>query len=549
MNRGRIRSSTFFAAALVLATAMAASCSSHELAGIAQNCSLNSDCDSPLICVFSRCHDACKTSVDCPTGQRCVQSNVPSSMDGGLYNVCQLPTVESACPGGACAIASEVCGADQQCRAPCESSASCILGQMCLAIGSGASVCYDPSDSVDLVALSSADGGKGVSDAGTDGSAQDGGSGSSGGPDANVPSDGLGDSSQPLAADARSDATLALVPNPDAGSLGFAPTNFTLGSSDAGEGEGGVFGSASDVEISSTGNGLPSSAFVETIAQNDANATLADLYVFRSLTVDSTASLVLSGPRPMILVALTTVDIQGQVIVYAGGFGQGIGSTSTGPGFGPGSSSYCGVGGTGVGPNVSGMEPAVYAAGAPYGSATLSPLVGGSGLSGPSGACYGPVGGGGAVQIVAGMSIMVRQYAAINAGGGGGQCSGGGSSGGALLFEAPTVTIAGNLGANGGGGGGYAGGGSAATANSTPAPGGGAGTDAGVGVGGAGSAGAMTNGVDAIGGALGSGNDGAAGGGGGAGRIRINTTSGSATITGIVSPDLTTPCATQGTLQ
>jgi hypothetical protein len=37
-----------------------------------------------------------------------------------------------------------------------------------------------------------------------------------------------------------------------------------------------------------------------------------------------------------------------------------------------------------------------------------------------------------------------------------------------------------------------------------------------------------------------------AGGGGGAGRIRINTASGSATITGIVSPDPTTSCVSQG---
>jgi hypothetical protein len=38
------------------------------------------------------------------------------------------------------------------------------------------------------------------------------------------------------------------------------------------------------------------------------------------------------------------------------------------------------------------------------------------------------------------------------------------------------------------------------------------------------------------------------GGGGGAGVIRINTTSGSATITGKLSPGLDTDCATQGKL-
>ena len=43
--------------------------------------------------------------------------------------------------------------------------------------------------------------------------------------------------------------------------------------------------------------------------------------------------------------------------------------------------------------------------------------------------------------------------------------------------------------------------------------------------------------------------DSAGAGGGGAGRIRINTKSGQAVITGKVSPATTTPCATQGTLR
>ena len=39
------------------------------------------------------------------------------------------------------------------------------------------------------------------------------------------------------------------------------------------------------------------------------------------------------------------------------------------------------------------------------------------------------------------------------------------------------------------------------------------------------------------------------GGGGGAGRIRLNTATGSAQITGLVSPALSTPCVSQGKLQ
>jgi hypothetical protein len=43
-------------------------------------------------------------------------------------------------------------------------------------------------------------------------------------------------------------------------------------------------------------------------------------------------------------------------------------------------------------------------------------------------------------------------------------------------------------------------------------------------------------------------NNSSGGGGGGAGRIRIDTSSGSATITGTISPAVSTACVTQGTL-
>jgi hypothetical protein len=36
-------------------------------------CSLNSDCGNGLLCKFGACHKACVKSVDCATGERCVQ--------------------------------------------------------------------------------------------------------------------------------------------------------------------------------------------------------------------------------------------------------------------------------------------------------------------------------------------------------------------------------------------------------------------------------------------------------------------------------------------
>src|SRR4051812_43643015 len=89
----------------------AAACSdstSKPTKALASGCSINSDCDSPLVCAFQRCHTACETSRDCDPGQRCMASDRP-------FHVCQLAqeelcTYNSQCPTG------QVCGRDGQCR-------------------------------------------------------------------------------------------------------------------------------------------------------------------------------------------------------------------------------------------------------------------------------------------------------------------------------------------------------------------------------------------------------------------------------------------------
>ena len=477
------------------------SCSSSKsaLAGLAQGCSINSDCSSPLVCVFSLCHDACAESRDCPMGERCVSA--------GANNVCQLPSeatcsVTSPCPTGL------VCAADLQCRDACTSAQPCVSGDSCVD-----GVCYAP--------VASADGG----------SSHDG-SGASDGT--------LADSSTDAPAEA------PFVPNPDAGVLGFTPSNFDPLGVDAGD-AGSDWSKAPAAEVTTTcTNCLPATA--STIAMND--GTLADVYVLDSLLVDQTAALRLSGPNPIILAVVGKVDIQGQLLVNGTLFGPGPGGFATGANPGPGAgegaygvanptsngggASYCGLGGHG------GMTaPPAGAPGTPYGSATLSPLVGGS----ASGSGSVTSNGGGAIQIVAGQSITIRAFGAINAGGSGTtnvNNTGGGPSGGAILLEAPSVVIDGNVAANGGGGMSGFSGGADATANAQPAAGAAP-------YGGAGSAGTNVNGADGTSGA-GVGVAQTGGGGGGAGRIRINTAGGSATISGIVSPALTTPCATQGTL-
>ena len=483
--------------------ALAPSCSSKKAPGatLASGCSLNSDCASPLICVFSLCHDACSESRDCPSGERCVSV--------GVDNVCELPS-EATCSATQQCPVGLLCWTDLQCRNPCDSLQPCVAGNTCVN-----NVCFSPTEAPD-----------------------------GGFPEGGGTGDGSAPEGSPKDGPSESTADSPFVPNPDAGVLGFTPSNFDPGAIDAGDACSNWTG-APDADITANcTNCLPVTA--TTVMMNA--GTYADVYVLKSLIIEQTASLRLAGPNPVILAVAGTVDIQGQILVNGdmsnpgpGGF---LGGTTPGPGVGGaafgsgdpnsngGGGSYCGVGGKGGTPS-----PPQALGGATYGNTTITPLVGGS----AGGESEVQSAGGGAIQIVSGISITIRPFGAINAGGGGTiniNGSGGGASGGAILLEAPTVTVQGNLAANGGGAmSGFAGG-ADATANDQPASGAAP-------YGGAGSAGANIDGTD---GTAGTGANATGGGGGGAGRIRINSSSGSAAITGIVSPGLSTTCATQGTL-
>ncbi|HEY4107033.1 MAG TPA: hypothetical protein VGM44_24200, partial [Polyangiaceae bacterium] len=121
---------------LVLAALLVASAcsdSSPTAKVLASGCSINSDCNSPLVCAFQRCHNECMTSRDCPDGQRCMASDRP-------FHVCQLPQEEecsynSDCPDG------QVCGPDRECRDQCASDRDCVSGQVCVAGN-----CADPTE-------------------------------------------------------------------------------------------------------------------------------------------------------------------------------------------------------------------------------------------------------------------------------------------------------------------------------------------------------------------------------------------------------------------
>ena len=251
------------------------------------------------------------------------------------------------------------------------------------------------------------------------------------------------------------------------------------------------------------------------------------------------------GSRALVILAYETVRVQTALDVSADYHAPGAGSmppvhTTLGSTVGGVGGSFAARGGSATGNSLMSTQT--------YGDDTLIPLYGGT--AGQSGGYMGnDGGGGGAVQITAGVSIEIS--GSIFAGGGGGKGGvfnwgssggGGGGSGGAILLEAPSITMTGTLNANGGGGGGGGGeshyGTDGEDANDELASGG-YGDDGGGcalqghtvggdgGNGATSSAGAGTGQrSDYISGCLGVAFVGGGGGGGGFGRIRINTTTG-----------------------
>jgi hypothetical protein len=139
---------------LPIGLGLAPGCSSSPPA-LTQICTINSDCNAPLVCAFTHCHVQCTESRDCPTGQRCVPV-------AGGNDVCQLPT-EATCAvddgGGGC-VEGETCGNDLQCRAPCGATATCLQAQICVN-----DQCLDPNNETDQSILADA----GSSDGGSSG--------------------------------------------------------------------------------------------------------------------------------------------------------------------------------------------------------------------------------------------------------------------------------------------------------------------------------------------------------------------------------------------
>ena len=115
----------FFWALVTILLAGACASSDAPQTNPGDGCAINSDCSTPLVCAFRKCHTACLDTRDCPTNQRCMASDRP-------FHVCQLPTetkcgYNSDCPEG------QICAVDGQCRDQCTSDRDCVSHQICTA--------------------------------------------------------------------------------------------------------------------------------------------------------------------------------------------------------------------------------------------------------------------------------------------------------------------------------------------------------------------------------------------------------------------------------
>jgi hypothetical protein len=117
---------------MVVSAWLAVGCSGAKKIDVGGACILNSDCNSPLMCTMGKCHDACHTSADCPTGQSCVNTNDAT--------ICQLPA-ETECSAALPCGGMLVCASDQHCRTPCQSRTACTTEQVCVS-----GVCAAPAE-------------------------------------------------------------------------------------------------------------------------------------------------------------------------------------------------------------------------------------------------------------------------------------------------------------------------------------------------------------------------------------------------------------------
>src|SRR6202020_970551 len=120
-GKGRVRAARRVLAlvAAALATGLAGSCTdTPPPVGLAEGCSINSDCEGALVCVFGRCHVACVSAKDCG-GASCLPPGV-----------CELK-VEATCSATLPCVTGLTC-VGAKCLAPCDIDAGALGQSQCL---------------------------------------------------------------------------------------------------------------------------------------------------------------------------------------------------------------------------------------------------------------------------------------------------------------------------------------------------------------------------------------------------------------------------------
>lgn len=128
-------------------------------------CTLSSQCREMLVCRFGRCTNACAEDVDCPPGAQCVAD------DDGMLG-CR-DSFERQCTFNAQCMAPLICAVDSRCRPECRETRDCREGLTCNLLGD-VHVCAPPTPGADGGALDGAIRDGGV-DGGVDGGGVDGG--------------------------------------------------------------------------------------------------------------------------------------------------------------------------------------------------------------------------------------------------------------------------------------------------------------------------------------------------------------------------------------
>ncbi len=122
------------AAAFLVCLAIYVGCGSDDpvTKAVGEGCLVASDCTSPLVCAFRRCHAQCLVDRDCLAGQHCVGAAAPHT------GVCLLDD-ESNCSRHSDCPSPLVCGRRLRCEPQCQSDRDCVGTQVC-SLGT----CTDP---------------------------------------------------------------------------------------------------------------------------------------------------------------------------------------------------------------------------------------------------------------------------------------------------------------------------------------------------------------------------------------------------------------------